>query len=100
MAETKHWLEIYNEYYEEYGILRGEDGDECWPERSVLSGPFALDNKVVEVSIQRDERTLDPWHVEILNDTHVHCLVERFWDDKEAWEAARSRLFEVGLERL
>lgn len=100
MVDERQWLDFYNELYEEYAIVRDEDGDRMWEEYSPFGGGFQIWGKVVQVRIQRFERSLDPWHVEIQSETQIHCLIERFWDDKDAWEAVRSRLAEVGLDQL
>lgn len=99
MAKKRPWLMEYEEWFYEDGIARYEDGDRCWPEIA-MSGHLVISGKSVDFSIERNPLTLDPWHVEIINENYIHCLVERFWDEKEAWEAVRSRLAEVGLDKM
>lgn len=100
--------DIWNALYDAASEAYDEEGQRIEPEISRLGGPIAIDGVVIKVLIMRVELSLDPWHVEIIygqnpyqhSDRPKSCLLQRFWDDKEAWEAVKTRIYEVGISNI
>ena len=98
--------EAWNERYDEYTQDYDEDGHWVFPEESRFGGNLQIGPKGIRVVILRVELSLDPWHVEIAHCAHqddhserpTSCLVERFWDDRQAWEAVIARLRQHGMQ--